>query len=317
MDHPHNPLALLFSQQSVVLLDGGLATELEKRGADLNDPLWSAKLLIEQPELIRAVHLDYFRAGADVATTASYQASFAGFANRGIDRETATALMQRSVTLAMEARELFWREPANRIDRAFPLVAASVGPYGATLADGSEYRGAYGLDEVALMDFHRPRLEALLATEPDLLACETIPCPSEARAIARLLTEEFPDACAWLSFSCRDALHVSEGQPLADCLAELEDCAQIVAVGVNCTAPQHIVPLLGAARAATSKPLLAYPNSGHYDVEHLCWHGTADTTAFATAARAWQEVGARLIGGCCHTGPAEIRAIAAWARPSS
>ncbi|MCW3482034.1 homocysteine S-methyltransferase [Neisseriaceae bacterium JH1-16] len=311
----HDPLAPWLAQQAILVLDGALASELERRGADLNDPLWSAKLLIEQPELIRTVHLDYFQAGADVATTASYQASFEGFARRGLDRDTAAMLIQRSVALAQEAREQFWREPANRLGRHYPLVAASVGPYGAMLADGSEYRGQYGLDEAALMDFHRPRLAALLAAGPDLLACETIPCPGEARALARLLAEEFPEARAWLSFSCRDATHVSEGQQLADCLAELNDCAQIVAVGINCTAPQHILPLLSAAREVTAKPLLVYPNSGeHYDAAHKCWHGTADAAAFAAAARDWAAAGARLIGGCCRTGPDEIRAISAWAR---
>jgi len=318
MPSSHDPLAPWLAQSSPLILDGALASELERRGADLNDPLWSARLLIEQPELIRAVHLDYFLAGADVATTASYQASFEGFARRGLDHETAAMLIQRSVGLAQQAREQFWQDPTNRIGRHYPLVAASVGPYGAMLADGSEYRGHYGLDEAALMDFHRPRLAELLAAGPDLLACETIPCLDEARALARLLAEEFPEARAWLSFSCRDAGHVSEGQPLADCLAALNDCVQIVAVGINCTAPQYILPLLGTARAVTSKPLLVYPNSGeHYDAVHKCWHGTADAASFAATARDWAAAGARLIGGCCRTGQEEIHAISTWARQSS
>ncbi|MDN0082841.1 homocysteine S-methyltransferase [Crenobacter sp. SG2305] len=308
-------LAPFLKRQQVLVLDGALASELERRGADLADPLWSARLLIEQPALIRDVHRDYFRAGADVATSASYQASFAGFARRGLSDEEAEALLHLSVTLAREARDDFWADPANREGRLRPLVAASVGPYGATLADGSEYRGHYGLSETALMDFHRPRLTALLAAGPDLLACETLPCPSEARALARLLTEEFPDVRAWLSFSCCDEHHVSEGQPLADCLAELDDCTQLIAVGVNCTAPRHIPPLLQDARQATRKPLLVYPNSGEdYDTVHKCWHGTHDATAFADNARGWAAAGARLIGGCCRTGPTDIHAIAAWAK---
>ncbi|BEV70775.1 homocysteine S-methyltransferase [Paludibacterium sp. THUN1379] len=302
-------------QQAVMVLDGALATELEARGCDLNDPLWSARVLIEQPALIRQVHADYFSAGADVATTASYQATFEGFARRGLDHEAAAGLMRRAVELAREARDAFWAEPAHRAGRLKPLVAASVGPYGAMLADGSEYRGDYALDEEGLMAFHRPRMAELLAAGPDLLACETVPCLSEARALARLLGE-FPQARAWISFSCRDGRHNSQGELLADCLAALEGFDQVLAVGLNCTAPGFVPELLQSARSATSKPLLVYPNSGeHYDPNGKCWHGERDPQAFASAARGWQQAGARLIGGCCRTSPADIAALAAWARP--
>ena len=239
-----SPLAHFFTDQAVLVLDGALATELEKRGADLNDPLWSARLLIEQPALIRQLHLDYFRAGADVATTASYQASFEGFARRGLDAAAAAELMRTSVRLATEARDSFWAEPAHRVGRRRPLVAASVGPYGAMLADGSEYRGHYTLDEDALMTFHRPRLKVLADAGADLLACETLPCLAEARALARLLAEEFPDTLAWISFSCRDGLHNSQGERLADCAEALDTCPQVLAIGLNCTAPQHVDSLI-------------------------------------------------------------------------
>ncbi|MBV8046021.1 MAG: homocysteine S-methyltransferase [Paludibacterium sp.] len=298
----------------VMVLDGALATELEARGCDLNDPLWSARVLIEAPELIRQVHVDYFAAGADVATTASYQATFEGFARRGIAEAQAAALMRRSIELAREARDAFWAEPAHRAGRLRPLVAASVGPYGAMLADGSEYRGDYGLDETALMDFHRPRMAALLSAEPDLLACETVPCLAEARALARLLAE-FPAARAWISFSCRDGAHNCQGEPLADCLAALAAFDQVVAVGLNCTAPVHVPALIAAAAQVTAKPILVYPNSGEtYDPQHKCWHGPRDAAEFSAAARDWHRAGARLIGGCCRTGPAEIAAVSAWAR---
>ncbi|WP_245589228.1 homocysteine S-methyltransferase [Chitinimonas koreensis] len=299
------------------MLDGALATELENRGCDLRDPLWSARILIERPELIRAVHADYFAAGADVAITASYQASFEGFARRGIGAEEANALLRRSVELAAAARDAFWAEPRNRVGRRRPLVAASVGPYGAMLADGSEYRGHYGLARPALMDFHRPRMGALLAAGADLLACETIPCLDEALALAQLLAE-FPGAEAWIAFSCRDDAHVCQGERFDDCLRALDGFGQVAAVGLNCTAPAHVVPLLTAGRAATAKPLLAYPNSGErYDPGGKCWHGAADARQFAAAARGWYAAGARLIGGCCRTGPAEIAAIAAWARAAA
>src|SRR5258707_2079231 len=192
------PLEALLAARPVAILDGALATELERRGADLFDPLWSAKTLIEQPELIRAVHLDYFKAGADVATTATYQATFEAFQRRGMDRAAAAQSMQGAVRLAMAAREEFWALPANRDGRLHPLVAASIGPYGAMLADGSEYRGHYGLDDTALTEFHRPRLRVLADAGADVLAFETIPSLREALGLARPL-REFPNPCAWLS----------------------------------------------------------------------------------------------------------------------
>jgi homocysteine S-methyltransferase len=309
-----NPIQHLLSVQRAVVLDGALATELERRGADLNDPLWSARVLIEQPELIRAVHADYFAAGADIATTASYQATFEGFARRGLDQAQAAALMKKSIALACEARDAFWADPLNRTGRERPLVAASVGPYGAMLADGSEYRGDYALSEEQLMDFHRPRLKVLIDAGADLLACETLPCLAEARALARLLTE-FPGVYAWISFSCRDELTNCQGEPFADCVAELEQFEQIVALGINCSAPAFVGPLLASARKVSNKPLLTYPNSGEsYDPERKCWHGIRDAAGFADAARGWFVQGARVIGGCCRTTPDDIRALAHWVR---
>jgi homocysteine S-methyltransferase len=311
---PDNVVTQWLAAQPRMVLDGALATELESRGADLNDPLWSARVLLEQPELIRQVHLDYFRAGADVATTASYQASFEGFARRGLDRERAEQMMRRAVTLALEARDTFWREheqAGQPGSRRRPLVAASIGPYGAMLADGSEYRGGYTLDETALMDFHRPRLQVLAAAGADLLACETLPCLAEARALARLLQER-PGTCGWISFSCRDGAHNSQGENFADCVAALEGFDAIAAIGINCTAPQHVAALVAAARTRTAKPIVAYPNAGEtYDAVAKRWHaahGPAQAP-FAEQAMAWAGAGAQLIGGCCRTTPAEIGAL--------
>ena len=185
-----DPIHAALAQFPLLILDGALATELERRGCDLNDALWSARVLLEAPELIRAVHTDYFAAGADVATTASYQASYQGFARRGLSAEQATACLQLSVQLAREARDAFWAaHPEQHGLRPRPLVAASVGPFGAMRADGSEYVGHYGVDSATLKDFHRPRLAALLAAQPDVLACETLPCQQEALALAELLAE--------------------------------------------------------------------------------------------------------------------------------
>ncbi|AXK39880.1 homocysteine S-methyltransferase [Crenobacter cavernae] len=309
----HDPIAAILDKQPLMILDGALASELERRGADLADPLWSAKLLIESPDAIRRLHADYYAAGADVAITASYQASFQGFAARGLDRYEAVRLMRLSVGLAREARDGFWAVEANRAGRVKPLVAASVGPYGAVLADGSEYRGDYGLTVSQLMDFHRPRLDALLSAGPELLACETLPSMLEAEALARVLSDDFTDARAWVSFTCRDGAHTADGGVFADAVALLSGVEQVVAVGVNCTAPAYVAELISRASVVSTKPLLAYPNSGErYDAEHKCWHGRADD--FAALAHDWFAAGARLIGGCCRTGPADIRALSVWRR---
>jgi homocysteine S-methyltransferase len=304
-----SPITTILAHQPFLVLDGAMATELERRGCDLRDPLWSAKVLIEQPELIQAVHADYFAAGADCAITASYQASFAGFAGRGIDAAGAAALMQRSVQLACAARDAFWAEPANRVGRVRPFVAASVGPYGAYLADGSEYRGDYGLSVAELIAFHRPRMAELARGGAELFACETIPCLDEARALAALLPE-FPTLSAWISFSARDGEHICHGERLADCVRELTPNPQIVALGVNCTAPSHIPSLIAQARSASATPIVVYPNSGEvYDATTNAWSGTASCEDFATQAKIWYNAGARLIGGCCRTGPEHIREI--------
>jgi homocysteine S-methyltransferase len=292
-----------------MVLDGALATELERRGADLQDPLWSATCLIERPDLIRDVHLDYFRAGADVATTATYQATFESFARRGIDTAAAERLMRDAVTLAVAARDEFWAVAANRAGRLRPLVAASIGPYGAMLADGSEYRGRYALDDDALANFHRPRLRVLAQAGADLLACETLPCLREARVLAHLL-REFPAMCAWVCFSCKDGEHDCEGEDIGLCAAELQGQAQIGAMGVNCTPPQFVTPLLRRMRERTDKPLVAYPNSGEiYDASNKQWSGEPGARPFGEQASRWYAEGARLIGGCCRTGPADIRGV--------
>ncbi|WP_298406302.1 homocysteine S-methyltransferase [uncultured Chloroflexus sp.] len=307
-----NPIADALAQHPLLILDGALATELERRGCDLADPLWSAKVLIENPALIQAVHADYFVAGADVAITASYQATIPGFMARGLSEAEAIALLQRSVELARAARDAFWAEPANRVGRIRPLVAASIGPYGAYLHDGSEYRGNYGLSIAELIDFHRPRMAALANAEPDLFACETIPCGEEARALVALLPE-FPHLTAWISFSARDGSHTAQGEPIADVTSEIAPHPQVAAIGVNCTAPRFLPDLIRAMRAVTDKPIVVYPNSGEvYDPVGQCWIGAGEIDDFADQARLWYTAGARLIGGCCRTTPDHIRALAAW-----
>ena len=239
---------LLTSPQPLIL-DGGLATELEARGHDLDDALWSARLLAQEPSAIQAVHLDFLRAGADVVITASYQAHFEGFERRGIGRDDAESLFRLSVELGRRAGCEFletaeWAES----DRRPPLVAASLGSYGACRADGSEYRGDYALTADAYRDFHGPRLEALIAAEPDLIAVETVPKPAEARACAKLL-EELATTPAWISFSCRDEASTADGSPIEDAVAELSGFSMVHGIGVNCTAPELILPLVQRLRA--------------------------------------------------------------------
>lgn len=303
----------MLTQQPLLVLDGALATELERRAVDLRDPLWSAICLIERPEVIRAVHLDYFKAGADLATTASYQATFEGFARRGIDFNEAAQIMRASVMLAVSARDEFWADPSNRRDRQLPLIAASLGPYGAMLADGSEYRGRYAISDRGLMDFHEKRLQVMVESGADLLACETIPCLREALALARLL-ERHPSASAWISFSCSDGEHTCEGDAIAECAAALNAYPQVVSVGVNCTRPEYVSSLLRCMKAQTDKPLVVYPNSGEvYDATVKQWRGCVDVMSFAARARDWYFQGARLIGGCCRITPHDIRAVKNWA----
>jgi homocysteine S-methyltransferase len=305
----HDPIASFLAQRPLMVLDGALATELERRGADLKDPLWSAKFLIQRPELIREVHLEYYRAGADVATTATYQATFEGFARRGMDRQAASQMMRSAVALAISAREEFWTDERNRAGRLRPLVAASVGPYGAMLADGSEYRGHYGLNDTALADFHRPRLRVLADAGADLLACETIPCMQEAMVLADLL-QEFPQVSAWLTFSCKDGEFTCAGESIGACVAALRGHSQIAAVGVNCTAPQYITSLLHHMRGATDAPLAIYPNSGEgYEASSKQWRGGVVALPFDEQARRWYAEGARLIGGCCRIGPDDIAGV--------
>jgi homocysteine S-methyltransferase len=307
-----DPVHSLFGAERVVILDGGLATELERRGNDLSDRLWSARLLVEAPEEIVETHLAFFQAGARVATTASYQASFEGFASRGIGRVEAERLMRRSVELAAQARLRRRRDAAAvGVDPGRLLVAASVGPYGAMLADGSEYRGDYGLTVAELRRWHAPRLAALAAAGPDLLAIETIPSLDEGRALVELLGETAGPP-AWLSFTCADGATTRHGEPVEAAFALAEASERIVAVGVNCTAPGHIVELVERAASVTAKPIVVYPNSGEaWDPATRRWTGAGGPTVDAAAARGWVRAGARLVGGCCRVGPDRIAELAA------
>jgi homocysteine S-methyltransferase len=282
---------------TVLLTDGGLATELEARGHDLSDDLWSARLLVDAPEEIVAVHCAFFRAGASIATTASYQASFDGFAERGISRDEAARLLRRSVELAKAARDEVGGER---------WVAASVGPYGAALASGEEYVGRYGLSVAQLADWHRPRLEVLADAGADVLAVETVPDVEEAEALVGLINEL--GVPAWLSYTIAGTT-TRAGQPLADAFAVAAGVPEIIAVGVNCCAPDDVLAAVEIAREVTGKPVIAYPNSGEaWDGARRTWVGSSGWSA--ELAPRWVAAGARIIGGCCRVRPDDIAEIA-------
>jgi homocysteine S-methyltransferase len=301
-----NPISEFVQHQGVLVLDGGLATALESRGYDLDDELWSAKILLEAPDAIRQVHLDFLAAGADCIATSSYQASLPGFRKRGLSDREGVELLRLSVRLAVEARDAFWGEPGNRRGRLRPLVAASVGPYGAFLADGSEYTGRYGIDDDELLAFHRSRWHLLADSQADLLACETIPSRQEADVLMRLLRET-PERWAWMSFSCRDGAHLSDGSPLVDVARACDAEPRVAAVGINCTRPEFISSLITEAREATEKPVIVYPNSGErYDAEHKTWSAGPPRVDWGETSVEWARLGANGIGGCCRVGPEEI-----------
>lgn len=309
-----NPIEKILKDFSVIILDGALATELERRGCNINDSLWSAKILAENPDIIEKVHYDYFSAGADCAITSSYQATIEGFTKRGYSESEAIDLIQGSVQIAKKARDDFWKSEANKERRPQPIVAASVGPYGAYLADGSEYRGDYKITEKELIDFHRPRMRELIEAGADILACETIPCLLEAKAIVKLL-REFPGVYCWISFSAKNALQISDGTLISECAKFLDGYEQVAAVGINCTPPQYISSLIDEIKRNSKKPVVVYPNSGEeYDADTKSWHGHSSSEGYGCSAKGWHKHGASLIGGCCRTSPEDIKAIAGWSR---
>ncbi|HWL97940.1 MAG TPA: homocysteine S-methyltransferase [Nocardioidaceae bacterium] len=283
------------------VLDGGMSNALQARGHDLSDALWSARLLRDDPAEIAAVHRAYYRAGATVATTASYQASVDGFVRAGVARDEARRLVRSSVAIARKVRDELAEDGHTR------WVAASVGPYGAVLADGSEYHGRYGLGPQELRDFHAPRLELLAEAGPDLLAVETIPDADEAEVLVDLVDDlGLP---AWLSYSI-DGLVTRAGQPLHDAFVAAAAGTYVFAVGVNCCRPGDVLPALQIARSATDKPLVAYPNSGEtWDAAVRGWSGPPAYDV--TLAPAWVAAGAKYVGGCCRVGPDDIARLAA------
>ncbi len=301
-------------KQKFVVVDGAFATELERLGLDIKDPLWSALALIDHTDMIEKVHTLYLKAGADIIISSSYQATVDGFVKKGLTKDKALSLIALSVDLAVKARDEFVKSSSfDPAKRQIPLVAASVGPYGAYLADGSEYRGDYKIGFEELKAFHKGRLAVLASASPDLFACETIPNLTEALAILGAIDDLNLDVPVYISFSCKDGEHISDGTPIKDCASALNEFSNVVAVGLNCTAPKYVESLIKILTENTDKPVIVYPNSGEiYNPFTKTWSGGA--VSFAERAATWYKAGARLIGGCCRTTPEDIRAISDFAR---
>jgi len=275
----------------VIKLDGGLSTALENNGNKLTTSLWTGELIRTDPAQITKAHLDFINAGAQIIITSSYQLSYSGCGARGwSEAETnqgliaATALAKKAVT-----------DSGKDVK-----VAASVGPYGASLADGSEYKGNYGVSKQELRDFHARRIEVLISTSPDYLALETMPDTFEVEVLLELLSD-----CPipfWVSYSCKEGNQTNAGQSFQSAV----DLAQsAMAVGINCTKPELIADLLRSAKS--NKPYVVYPNSGRvWDAKNKVWTGSAAVGFSNDLIRQWVEAGAEIIGGCCGIGATEI-----------
>ncbi|KAH7393905.1 homocysteine S-methyltransferase [Phaeosphaeria sp. MPI-PUGE-AT-0046c] len=303
----------LTSTTSPLILDGALATYLETLGADISGALWSASILLSQPELIKQTHLDYYRAGANIAITASYQASIPGLVKHlGLSEDAAQDVVKKSVGLAQQARDECAAERMESVLRGNMYVAGSVGPYGAFLSDGSEYRGDYVVSKEEMKAFHRGRMQALVDAGVDLLACETIPSKSEAEALVELLTEEFEGIEAWFTFTLRDGEHIADGTPLVEIASLFGGVEQVVGVGLNCVPDDLALAALKVLKPLVKRgTLIVYPNSGEqWNAKAREWEGRrTEGSTLAHKTVEWWDAGARLIGGCCRTSPEDIKTM--------
>ncbi|MCC8059744.1 MAG: homocysteine S-methyltransferase [Clostridiales bacterium] len=296
-------------RNGLLVIDGSMSTALEKLGANLNSRLWTAKALAETPELVKQVHLDYFRAGADCGITCSYQATIPGLMENGYTEDEAKKLIAKSVSIFQEARDEWWKAEGRESGRSYPLCLAGIGPYGAYLADGSEYRGRYGVSEAELRAFHQERMEILWDAGADLLLIETQPSLKEVLIEARIAEEMGADY--WVSFSCCDGRHINEGNRIRDCVKTLmTDHPHLKMVGVNCTKPEYIGQLIGELKRETTLPIAVYPNSGEeYDPVTKTWHGKGDSKSFGEYALDYYRCGTTAVGGCCTTIDEHIRQV--------
>lgn len=305
----------LLASQDYLILHGALGTELEYRGYDVSGKLWSAKYLLEDPKAIQDIHETYLRAGSDIVTTASYQATLPGLESYGLTEAQAKKIIASTVDIAKSARDQVWSSLSEieKESRPYPLISGDVGPYAAYLADGSEYTGDYGaITKQELEDFHRPRLAILKEQGVDLLALETMPNFLEAQALVELLFEDFPQVEAYISFTSQDGQSISDGTALSEVAKLVEASSQILAVGLNCSSPKVYPDFLHQLRQYTAKPLVTYPNSGEvYDGATQTWTKDPDHShSLLENTLTWQKLGAKVVGGCCRTRPSDIQVLA-------
>lgn len=300
-------------QERVTVLDGGFATQLSTHVSAPVDgnPLWSSAFLKTDPEAVVKTHCDFLRAGAQIITTNTYQASIDGFMKYlGLNQEESIDLIKKAVDLAKDAVTIFMEENTDQTGVIRPLIAASIGPYGASLHDGSEYTGSYveTVSKKQMMDWHRPRMQVLIDAGVDFLAIETIPAQDEGEALADLL-KEFPSQKAWISFSCKDYHHVSHGEKFGEAVASCleHNTKQLIAVGTNCVNPAYVSSLLKDANRKV--PFIVYPNSGEIYDAKTGWHAGDSCKPIESYVHEWLNLGVRYIGGCCRTYPTDISKI--------
>lgn len=296
----------LLSETGRFVIDGSMSSALEEMGCDLNDSLWTAKVLLESPEMIKEVHKYYFRAGADCGITCTYQATVDGFMRKGLSRKAAEDTIRNAVRLFLEARDEWWNEEEHQ-DRAYPLCLGSVGPYGACLADGSEYRGNYGISRDELKDFHETQIRLVHEGGADVILCETVPSLEEALIQSEICEEKGLEY--WISFSCQDGHRTCEGQEIGDCAEALRDWPHLQMIGVNCTMPQYVESLIREMAEKGDRPVAAYPNNGSvYDPVTKTWRAPEAWQGFYSYALSYYRAGAAAVGGCCTTLAPEVSA---------
>ena len=295
-----------FLTNHTVVLDEAMSTPLERLGADTNNDLWTAKALIDNEELVYEVHKMYFEAGADLIITDTYQANVQAFEKVGYSEKEARNLIKKAVKIAQKARDDYENKTGKH-----NYIAGTIGPYGAYLANGSEYRGDYELSVEEYQQFHLPRIEELVNAEVDILAIETQPKLDEVLAILELLKEKYPQQKVYVSYTLSDDDTISDGTPLPRAIHALEDYSQVIAVGINCVKLELVEPALKNMKEITDKHLIVYPNSSAvYNPKSKTWSQTKTSATFEELIPNWYEAGARIIGGCCTTGPKEIKAVA-------
>ncbi|MBR3000506.1 MAG: homocysteine S-methyltransferase [Oscillospiraceae bacterium] len=299
----------LLNESPRIVIDGSMSTLLEELGLNLNHKLWTALALSEHSELVEEVHKRYFRSGADCGITCSYQATIPGLMESGYSREQAEQIIENSVKLFLNARDEWWREEGEAQGRSYPLCLGACGPYGAYLADGSEYRGNYGVSDDVLRDFHYRREQILWNAGADLLLFETMPSLNEVKICAEIAEELGADY--WISFSCKDGEHINEGDRIEDCARSLSSgYPHLRMIGVNCSKPEYIESLIRELKKATDLPIGVYPNSGdEYDPKRKCWCKREGAVPFGDLASAYYEAGASAVGGCCTTVERHIREV--------